>query len=212
MSNENEHDDLLVEDMAGESGDATPMTDGDKQLQMARVVPIHAATAPAKRGPGRPRKINPKPTPDDLAYHAEMQRQMVAFIDADPVVKATTPKDEGASVLHLLRHKVARNAAALEFQRIELQKYGRIPEAAQLVSRHSALVNQLTSIESDLNQRSNEFIDLRSEKIQKVYELWIERVQEAATDVLSKETLDLLFNRLESAMDGWEDEAENRLR
>lgn len=210
MSQEKDQEEFAADDVAADSDDMGTGEAG-KLLEMARVVPIHAATAPAKRGPGRPRKINPKPTPDDLLYHAEMQRQMIAFIEADEMVRATATR-EGSPILHVLRHKMARNAAALEFQRVELQKYGRIPEAAQLVSRHSAVVKQLSEIEADLNKRSNEVIDLRSDKIQQVYKLWIERIQGAASEVLSKESLDLFFNRLETSMDGWEDEAESRLR
>lgn len=210
MSQEQDQEESLVDDATTDSEDVGTEESG-KLLEMAKVVPLHAVTAPAKRGPGRPRKINPKPTTDDLLYHAEIQRQMIAYVEADDMVKATAIR-EGSPLIHVLRHKTARNAAALEFQRIELQKYGRIPEAAQLISRHTAVMKELSTIEADLNKRSNEVIDLRSEKIQQVYGLWIERVREAATDVLPKESLDLFFNRLETSMDGWEDEAESRLR
>lgn len=183
-----------------------------RQLKAAVVVPLHAATAPAKRGPGRPRKINPKPSPDDLAYHAEVQRQQIHFIEQDEIVKAADGRKDSIVMLQLLKQKIARSAAALEFQRVELQKYGKITEATQVVTRQIAAIKELASIELELNRKSDQLLDVRSEKVQKVFALFVERIRDVATDTLPPETRDLFFTRLESALDGWEDEAESRIR
>jgi hypothetical protein len=55
-------------------------------------------------------------------------------------------------------------------------------------------------------------IDLHSEPVQKIFGMFIGKLQEAAKAVLPQEQFDLLFNRLETELDGWEDEADSLLR
>lgn len=192
-----------------EDDDDTP---GTGLKTVASVVPLHAATAPAKRGPGRPRKINPKPSADDLAYHAEMQRQQFDFIEQDDIVQAAQGRKDSVHVLHLMKQRIARAAAALEFQRVELQKYGKVQEATQVVSRQIAALKELANIELELNRRSDQLLDLRSEKIQQVYALFIEKIKSVASETMPAEMRDIFFTRLESALENWEDEAESRIR
>lgn len=211
MSQEQEkRNDLL--DQTEEDASTDEESGAIRQLKAANVVPLHAATAPLKRGPGRPRKINPKPTPDDLAYHAEVQRQQIHFIEQDEIVKAADGRRDSIVMLQLLKQKIARSAAALEFQRVELQKYGKVQEATQVVTRQIAAIKELAAIELELTRKSDQLLDVRSEKVQKVFALFIERIREVAVATLTPQNQDLFFTRLESALNGWEDEAESRIR
>lgn len=211
-SEEEEQSEQSDETDDSEASDMSTPKNNSLQLQAAVVVPIHAATAPAKRGPGRPRKINPKPTPDDLAYHAEMQRQQLNFIEQDAVVQAADSVTDSIEILQTLKRKIARSAAALEFQRIELQKYGKTQEATQVVSRQITALREVAAIEAEIAEKRTQTLDLRSGDIQKVFQLFIEKIKEVASETLPHESQDLFFIRLESALEGWEDEAESRLR
>ncbi len=170
------------------------------------VVPIHAATAPIKRGPGRPKKINPKPTTDDLVYHAEMMRQKTAFIENDPLVKSSSARQEAVETLQRVKEEIARESAALHFQRIEEEKYGK--DTSQMSSRRIAALREVAHLELEIRRLGATMIDLKSERFQKIFAFFLETVRESASEVLSPEQVDLLFNRLETKLDGWEEKAQ----
>ena len=60
--------------------------------------------------------------------------------------------------------------------------------------------------------RADTTATLWGEPIQKVYALWIEKMAGVAREVLAPEIFDILFNRLGSALEGWEEQAEGQLR
>lgn len=216
-----------------------PTNEGSRALQAANVVPFHAATGhsprnrekpedmrpgavlkrkeeaeakakEAKRTRGRPKKLEKKPNVEDLLYHQEVLRREVEFVDGDPIVSATTDRKDSVEVLHLLKTRIARAAASLEFQRIEMQKYGR--DTGQVTGRQISALKDIANIELKVRELGAQMVDLRSEPVQKVFAMFISKLQEAAKDVLAQEHFDLLFNRLETELDGWEDEAESLLR
>jgi len=207
--------------------------EGQRALQAAQVVPIHAATAhsprnqvdmrpgavlkrkeeeakKAKRGRGRPKKVAKRPDVEDLKYHQETIQREVSFVDGDAIVQATTDRKDSVELLTLAKTRIARAAAALEFQRIEMQKFGK--DTGQVTGRQIAALKDIANIELKIRELGAQMIDLRSEPVQKVFAMFIEKLQEAAKGVLPEEQFDLLFNRLETELDGWEDEAESLLR
>ncbi len=171
------------------------------------VVPIHAATGAIKRGPGRPKKIRTEPTRDDLIYHAEMIRQKTAFINADPLVRSTGERQESIETLQRVKEEIARESAALHFQRIEEEKYGK--DTSQMSSRRIAALREVAHLELEIRRLGATMIDLKGEKFQKIFAFFLETVRAAAGDVLSPEMIDLLFNRLETKLEGWEEKAQN---
>jgi hypothetical protein len=179
-------------------------------LKVASVVPLHAATAPAKRGRGRPKKINPKPSADDLVYHAEMQRQQIDYVNEDAIVKAAQDHRDSPEMLHLLKERIARAAATLEFRRIETEKYGK--DSAQTISRQIAALKEIANIELEIRKLGAQVLDLKGEQFQKIFELFIGKIRDVASAVFTTEQFDLFFNRLETALDGWEEEAQDIIR
>ncbi len=171
------------------------------------VVPIHAATGPIKRGPGRPKKIRTEPTRDDLAYHAEMLRQKTAFINADPLVRSTGERQEAVETLQRVKEEIARESAALHFQRIEEEKYGK--DTSQMSSRRIAALREVAHIELEIRRLGATMIDLKSERFQRIFAFFLDTVRVSAGEVLSPEMIDLLFNRLETKLEGWEEKAQN---
>jgi hypothetical protein len=203
-----------IDDHLDDTNEPTATSDQEAQEhqpQLAQVlgtvVPIHAATGKIKRGPGRPKKIRTEPTRDDLIYHAEMMRQKTAFIDADPLVKSSSERQEAIETLQRVKTEIAKESAALHFQRIEEEKYGK--DTSQMSSRRIAALREVAHLELEIRRLGETMIDLKGEKFQKIFALLLETVKSAAEEVLSPEMIGLLFNRLETKLEGWEEKAQS---
>lgn len=191
---------------------------GARILRAANVVPIHDATGSHSRTRrGRPKPIVKngqkvdKPTVDDLEYLARIQHAQVQFVEQDELVRAvTTGNASSIDVLKLLRIKAARDAAALEFQRVEAEKRGQ--ETAQTISRHTKVLRDVAGLESEIRNLAQSTLDLKSEQFQKVFHLWIENVSTVVREVMTPEQADLFFNKLSTVMGDWEDRASEVIR
>ena len=225
---ENKPDDLdelvksVVDDSDPVEGSEEPAekTQLERTVEAASVVPLHVVTGKPtdmrpgavalRRKRGRPKKVASKPTIGDLEYHAEMQRQQALFVEADPIVKSTVKREGSPEMLQALKERLARMTATLEWMRIENAKTGKAD--AQIVSRQVAAVREIAAIELKIRELGAQVIDLRSEPIQKVFGLFISKIKEVAREVMSEQQFDVLFNKLETELDGWEDEAESLIR
>lgn len=184
----------------------------EMDLKVAAVVPIHQVPGvQAKRGRGRPKKIRTQPTADDLAYHAAMQQAQTEYVDADALVQTASNRHDAMASLSVLKERLARMAATLEFRRIEDEKYGG-KDSPQIISRQAAILKEIAAIDLKLKEMSTQTLDVYSEPVQKLMGMFIGKIQAIAQDCLPKEHFDVLFNRLEVDLDKWEEEAENLLR
>lgn len=214
-------DDAAVEEVLDAIDDSDPIAEeeavagepskADRDLAVATVVNLADVTSvPAKRGRGRPRKIEKKPTVDDLAYHAQMQAEEIEFVESDEIVKVTTERKNSAEVLHQIKERLARQAANLEFRRIELNKRG--ADTAQIISRQAAVLREIAAIELKIRELGSHTLDLRGESFQRVFKLFLTKISSVAQETLPAEQFDIFFNKLENELHGWEDEAESLLR
>jgi len=225
MTTENETkppvEDTSVEELLDSLDDTDPVAEdesmaeepskAERDLAVANVVNItDASLKPTKRGRGRPRKIEKRPTPDDLNYHAVMQAAEIEFAEADEIVRVTTERKNSAEVLHQIKERLARQSANLEFRRIELNKTGR--DTAQIISRQAAVLKEIATIELKIRELGSHSLDLRSEDFQKVFKLLLTKISAVAKGTLPAEQFDIFFNSLENELHGWEDEAESLLR
>ncbi len=213
-------------DPVGDSVEAQP-TDSERTNNIRKLLPVHAAPyspraatggkgggehLTVKRTVGRPRKVEKMPTTSDLEYNDLMSAEKQAFIDSDPVVKATSPKGraEAPEILRHIRAEIAKEAAALHFQRIESEKFGK--DTQTVSSRRIDALTKIAHIELEIGKLGSAAIDLRGEKFQRVFMLWIATIKEVATEILSPEQIELFFNRLQTQMEGWEDRASDAVR
>lgn len=217
----NTNPDLTVDAEDDEETSEEIASEGDKANSVLQMLPVHAAPTlggkgkqgnalKVARGPGRPRKVERMPTTSDLQYHAAMSEEKARFIDADSVVLASKGGADAAQMLKLIKAEVAKEAAALHFQRIENEKYGK--DTAQNSSRRIDALTKIANIEMEIKKLGSEAIDLRHPKFQKVFGLWIEMMREVATETLTPELIDLFFNRFSSKIEGWEDRAAEEIR
>lgn len=182
-----------------------------------RLLPTHdvgtdTAGRPAaiRRRPGRPRKVELRPTATDLSYHAEVAATREAFIEGDPLVLALESNEDVRTILRLLLSSISREAAALEFQRREVEKRGR--DAAQISSRRVDALKKAAEIELKLRELDAETWNLSSERFQRLFAFWVEKLTAVAAETLPAEAQDLLFNKLSTAMSNWEAEALSRVQ
>ena len=180
-------------------------------LPLHDIGPFEGETGIVKRGPGRPRRVENRPGRQDLEYHAKMAVERQKFVDTDPLVTLidSNPNDTLA-LLQRIKLDVAREAAVLQFQRIETEKYGKDTSAIS-IKRVKAL-EEIAKIELKLRQVDQDSINLHSEKMQKIFTMWVEVMREVALEVLPPELLDLFFNRFATEMQDWEEKAQNNLR
>lgn len=209
-------EDKEIQEILEELDDTDPVADPEADLsdhskrivQAAAVVPIHNA----KRGPGRPKKIHAKPTQDDLAYHQQVIAQQAAFVDHDEIVRATRARQSSLETLQLLKERIAIAGANLDFHRVELQKRGANKDIPQIISRQIAALEKIAHIELEISQFQASVFNLRDERLQKVFSLLIDTFRDVASEMLPPERFDLLWNRLETALEGWEEKADNLVR
>ena len=192
--------------------------EGASKIQAAKILPLHEATRDhARAHAGRPRrvvgrdgKVKIRPQVSDLEYNAEVIEQQVRFVDADSLVQAVEDGTDSSSVLKILRTKAARDAAALEFQRNELEKLGK--DTSQIISRHTKVLKEVASLDAELRTLTTALLDVRTPQFRKVVQFWLSRVGQAAKDTLSPEQADLFFNKLQVLMEDWEEQVLDNIR
>jgi len=190
--------------------------DGDSDRQrttrVIKLLPVHAAGgANVSRRVGRPRQITRKPNQSDLEYHHMLSEQKVEFVENDPVVKGIMSRSDAVDTLRVIKQEVAKEAASLHFQRLENEKYGK--DSSQVSTRRIDALTKIANIELEIKKMGADVINLKSEKFQKVFGLIIGQFREMCVEIqMPPEQIDLLFNRLSTAMEGWEDRAADLVR
>lgn len=213
--NDTDEFDVVEDQPVAAAGGLAP--DAIRKIKTAQVLPLSSATGTyAKTGVGSARIVRQngktvlRPTVDHLKYLAEMQAAEVRYVEEDEIVKAARNKANSADMFRLLLIQAAQNAASLTFQRIELQKRGE--ETQVLIGQHTKALKEVAALQAELKELGQSTLDPRSEGFQKVLKLWVEKIQEVISEVLSPEQADLFFTKFGSVMDNWEEQAENILR
>lgn len=211
MSDDDRYEDQEEETTLEDAGVGVSNLDGVLSL-----IPLQDAPRTAKnplkvaRGPGRPRKVERAPQVSDLEYHRKMIEEKARFVEADELVTAIKGRADAIKVLQVVKENIAREAACLKFQQIENEKRGK--DTAQISSRRIEAMQKLANLEFEVRKLGTDMLDLKSEKMQKVFSVWVETLQEIAGQVLPPESVDLLFNRLSTALQGWEDKASEAVK
>lgn len=150
-----------------------------------------------------------KPTAEDREYYEATRAEREAAIDNDPVTRVTAGRDPIAT-LAMVKAEVAREAAALAYQRALNEMTGR--DISQVSARRIDALKKIADIEIEQRKMGFDSVDVHSEKMQRIFKLFVEIVGEVAAETLNPEQLDLFVNRLTTAMEGWEDKAEELVR
>jgi hypothetical protein len=186
------------------SATPAPHNEQEAKVKTLGTLPGHAVNG-KKTLRGRPKTVERAPTLVDLQYHAEIAAQKIDFIEHDPVVQSSVRRESPIGTLRTIKTEIAKEAAALHFQRIENEKYGK--DTSQISVRRVDALSKVVAVELELKKLDGDFLDLRSEKFQRVFKYLIQTIEEVAKETLTPEMIDLFFNRLGSRMEGWEERA-----
>jgi len=185
-----------------------------KVEKITRLLPVHSVVGLEKgviRTPGRPRTVERKPTTSDLEYHQEMAKEKAEFIEEDPIVKAIQGRVDTATLMQRLKEEVAREAAAIHFQSLESGKFGR--DSIQASSRRIDALKRIAELELEIKKLGADTLDLRSERMQKLFQYIVAAFREGCVSTgMSPEQIDILFNRLSTNLEGWEEKAADLVR
>lgn len=215
-------EDNLIEESDEEIAEAVlssfELSEAEAADKVVQLLPVHAAPnrtggRPAyhvDRRPGKQRAIQRMPTTSDLEYHGRILEEKAKFVDADPVVQASVRHVDPLTMLAVIRSEVAKESAALHFQRMENEKFGR--DTSQVSSRRIDALKKIADIELELKKLGTDVLDVHSEKFQRVCQFWLDVVRESAESTMTPEQIDLFFNRLSTMMEGWEDKVSDLLR
>ena len=146
-----------------------------------------------------------RPTEEDLELYEQQAEELEQVIAEDPVVKNSAGKDS-LVLLSTLKAEVAREAAVLAYQRTRLQRQNK--DVTSVSRNRIDALKKIADIEMEMRKIGFDQIDVHSEKLQRVFKLWIDLIKEAAIDTLDEKAADLFFNKLTSVMEGWEEQAE----
>lgn len=216
-------EDVSMDDGADEGADQE-QSEAAAVNNVVSLLPVHAApytqnrprsegggdALKVQRSRGRPRKIERMPTTSDLEYHAQMAAERGSFIDQDQVVKSIRAGNDPLAVLKYVKEQVAVEQAALHFQRIENEKHGR--DTAQVSSRRIDALKKIADIELELKKLGGDVVDVNGEHMQRIFKFFIEKVREVLEANLQPEELDLVFNRLSTEFEGWQEKLSEVLR
>ncbi len=214
--------DSLVDEITGETPEPSEaeQSESDAVDNVVSILPVHAAPNVGGRSRGsplvvdrqrgRPRKVERMPTTSDLEYHAKMSEAKAKFIDADSVVQASRKRADPMEMLAVIRAEVAKESAALHFQRIENEKFGK--DTAQVSTRRIDALKKIADIELEIKKLGGDILDLHSEKMQRVFSYYVTTVQGILQENLSPQQIDLVFNRLTTEFEGWQDKLSDVLR
>lgn len=177
------------------------------------LLPLHLdPKSTGRRARGRPQSVEPAPVADSLRYHAEVLAERAAVVDADALVVAARRQGDPKEVLRLVIEMLSQDAAALAHVRNELAKRGKQTDVAQITSRRAAILDRVASLTIEVDKLGTQLLDVRSDAMMTVFELWVAELREVALDVLSPEQLSVFFAKLEAKLQGFERRAEERLR
>lgn len=150
-----------------------------------------------RRRPGRPRKVERAPSPDEIVRHdRELSRRQDAEA-RDDVVRACRPRHaETVEVFERLVLEAARECAALGWQRREAEKRGL--DIQRIASRRIGALTALASLVRLLHIARNG--EPSPEQMKRVIGLLVEEVVNAAYEVLPSATADTFVGRLRESL------------
>lgn len=169
----------------------------EQMSKFGPITPTSSRDPSERRRPGRPRKVERAPAPEELVRHAcELARREDAQA-RDDVLRACGPRRaETVEVFEQLVLEAARECAALAWQRREAEKRGR--DIQRIASRRIGALMALATLIRLLHIARNG--EPSAEQMRRVVGLLLEEVENAAYEVLPSATADTFVARLRESL------------
>jgi len=142
------------------------------------------------------------------AHEKEFENFIRALVE-DPVVKAAENHADSTDFLNTLKLEAAKETAFINQQKLNPGITSE--EAASLSSKRISALLKLATLEKEIQKGNVSTVDLHGEKFQRVFQFWLETLREVADAIMAPEQVNMLFTKLEVALDRWEDKATQRM-
>jgi hypothetical protein len=152
-----------------------------------------------REGKGRPRRVEVRPERDD--YLDQLAQLRAGAAAADPLVVATDP-EKAVDILDESLMQMARECSGLAFIRMQAEKRG--AEVGALCSRRISGLVQIAALVVERHRLQPRGLDVRGEKFQKVTNLFMQIMREAAEETLGPDA-ERFLSAYAAKVSGWED-------
>jgi hypothetical protein len=163
-----------------------------------------------KKKPGRPSKIKLNPPTPQLAEMAEARDSHLMQDDLLREVQSNTASDD---TFDQIVEGMAREAAQIEFERMELQRNGQ--EYSTVASRRARILKSMAELVlARQRQQRVGTVDLESPAFKAVFGLMLETFKDAMRDSGARgELVETTFTNLVKALnESWKQEARRRMK
>jgi hypothetical protein len=187
------------------------MDDSARFKHVLDLRPTHAVpTDPAvrvRRLGGRPRKVECRPTIDELDYVQALNAARAVWVEGDELVRAFGDGCDPENVVGLVRARIARETAALKFERLRAEERGR--DVADLCCRRIDGLLKLAHVELSRVKAGIDLFDSRSTKVRLAVQLLCDQIGEVAREVLSVDMAERVVEAFDARVEGWENHADH---
>jgi hypothetical protein len=178
----------------------------DPASQLRQLIPLHAACDTRGlrviRSPGRPPRARVAPDHDQRGYRGRISELQDQFVDADPIVVATT---KGRDELDQVLRGLAEEIASLRFERQHLDPTSR--ETPIVTSRIVDGLTKLATVTIIRARCNSGTIDPHGPEMQTMAKMFVERVTKVARETMAPELAEQFLRILQERMHGWQDRA-----
>lgn len=157
-----------------------------------------------KRRPGRPSKVEIKPTSEEVA---ELQKQKRQHLERDPLLVALTSSPDSLSTLDKVMYEFAKENASLDFERLEAERKG---EDTTVISskKIGALKALMDTWFKKRDAVVSEMFDFKDKRFELLFEFILIKFRKSCVLAgMKEEEIQNLFRIAQEQFDGWEDEA-----
>lgn len=170
---------------ACETSAAPPEDDAKTSETNVVSMPVHALPAMrARRSPGRPKKIKPRPDADEAEYQRDLQRALQRHQERDALGQAILLREGSAAVLRALVVAVAREAASLDYELQFTLGDQRAIERAR--SRRCDALAMTAKLVVEQRRAELETGDVPTHKLMQVVDLLVEEIDRVAVETLGE--------------------------
>lgn len=169
-------------------------------------LPLHGTSSRKRmeRTKGRSRSIAKRPRYKQGERRRWLQDQLDAHVERDIVVQTVRAPQGASAVIHELCVQLAEEAAGLKWERMRHVPGTR--EAERTSSRRVRALVDLAKLQVVRTQMADGDFDPQDPRVQRVVQLFIDKIQSVVVGVLPEESARNLMEKWKQALEGWEGE------
>jgi len=157
-----------------------------------------------KKRPGRPTKVEIKPTSEEVA---EIMKKKHRHLGSDPLLQALANSPDNLSTLDMVMYEFAKENASLDFERIEAERKGE--DTTAISSKKIGALKAL--MDTWFKKRDvvvNDMFDFKDKKFEYLFEFILLRFRQSCEKSgMTEEQIQNLFRIANDQFKDWEVEA-----